>query len=66
MKNNIRRKCSYCGKKRYIYKMSLVYYALLRSRHYTCTKCIEDMDIDLIIVEDLIRFKNKIVTSSRQ
>ena len=40
----IRRICSYCLKKRYIEKMVLIYYPLIKKRAWHCKECFEDVE----------------------
>lgn len=43
-KKKTRRKCSYCLKKRYVEKMVLVHYPLLKRTAFHCIECFEKAD----------------------
>jgi hypothetical protein len=43
-KNKIRRQCSYCYKKRYVEKMVLVHYPLIKRTAFHCVECFEKFD----------------------
>ena len=44
MKKKIRRQCSYCFKKRYVEKMVLVHYPLIRRTSFHCVECFEKFE----------------------
>ena len=43
-KKKVRRQCSYCLKKRYVEKMVLVHYPLIRKIAFHCVECFENTD----------------------
>ena len=40
----VRRQCSYCYKKRYVEKMVLVHYPLIKRTAFHCVECFEKFD----------------------
>ena len=65
LKNNIRRICCYCHKRRYLYKMTKCYYPLLGKVHYACTNCVDNIGVELCVTEDLFKYKDKKIVISR-
>ena len=50
-KRKVRRCCSYCFKKRYVEKMVLIYYPLIKRRAFHCRECFEKIESLAVLME---------------
>jgi len=48
----VRRCCSYCLKKRYVEKMVLIYYPLIKRRAFHCRECFDNIE-SLAVLRDV-------------